>query len=173
MANKPKPKWRVEALSSGHDRANFSCGKPSLDDFIRRSASQYDKRNIARTFVAVVPPEVRVIGYYSLATGSVAFGHLPDVLAKGLPRHPIPVAHLGRLAVDESAQGQRLGEYLLLHALSRCSKHAKSIGIHAVEVYALDGEAREFYLKYGFTSLVDDPLHLYLSMKAIRKLDLP
>jgi GNAT superfamily N-acetyltransferase len=163
--------WQIESLSSIHDRQSFCCGKPSLDDFIRKLATQYDRRDMGRTYVAVTSSDPALIaGYYTLASGSVAFASLPDDIRRKLPRHPIPVAHLGRLAVDAKARGQRLGETLLMDALQRCHRLSKEIGIFGVEVFALDEEARHFYLKYDFTALVNDQRHLYLSMRKIRQL---
>lgn len=78
--------------------------------------------------------------------------------------------HLGRLAVDESAKRQRLGKALLADALKRAESIADQLGIYAVEVYALTGSAREFYLKFGFTELSDDRFHLYITIKKIRKI---
>jgi GNAT superfamily N-acetyltransferase len=113
-----------------------------------------------------------VLGYYSLSAGSFDLSVLPEEERRKLPRHPVPVAHLGRLAVDQSTQGQGLGAFLLLDALARCERLADEIGLHAVEVQAIDDGARKFYLKYGFEPLLDDVHHLYLPMKAIRKLAL-
>ena len=107
-----------------------------------------------------------------MATGAVQFAEVPEELRKRLPKYPVPVAHLGRLAVDATAQGQRLGELLLMDALARIVGAADSIGIHAVEVVAIDENAIRFYLKYGFTALLDDPHHLYISIKTLRKLGL-
>jgi len=61
---------------------------------------------------------------------------------------------------------------LLLDALRRIEHAASVIGIHAVEVIAIDESARRFYLKYGFTELSNDRLHLYVSLKTIRSLRL-
>ena len=85
-------------------------------------------------------------------------------------RHPVPVACLGRLAVNLAAQGKNLGKTLLLDALGRCAKMSADVALYAVEVQAIDEQARNFYLKYGFVPLADDPHHLYLSIKAIKKL---
>src|SRR5207249_1983008 len=112
--------WQIERLRPAHDRGSFSCGKPSLDEFIHRLATQYERRDIARTYVAVAPRQHLVLGYYTLSSGSVAFASIPDEVSKKIPRHPLPVALLGRLAVDQSVQGQRLGATLLLDALKRC-----------------------------------------------------
>lgn len=164
--------WVVEELSADHDRSAFSCGQPSLDDFIKQYASQNQKTGVSRTFVALKPGDKVVRGFYSLAAGAVAFANLPGEQRKRLPRYPVPVAHLGRLAVDQSAQGQGLGSFLLIDALRRIQIAADSIGIHAIEVVAIDDSAKRFYLKYGFVELHDDPHHLYISLKTVRKLGL-
>lgn len=160
--------WRIERFSRSHDRSAFSCGKPPLDDFIRRFVTQYEKRNLGRTFVAVREGESRIGGYYTLASSSVTFEHLPEESARTLPKHPVPVVLIARLAVDASMQGQKLGEKLLIDALSRCLDLAEQLGVHAVEVDAIDDQARSFYLKYGFVSLKDDPRHLFLPVATIR-----
>jgi GNAT superfamily N-acetyltransferase len=139
-----------------------------LNDFLRRFARQNDERGLGRSFVAVTPDDVRICGYYTLASGAVTFDTMPEKL----PRYPVPVAHLGRLAVDRTAQGRGLGAFLLVDALKRVLKTADQIGLYAVEVYALNAQAKAFYLKYGFQPLLDDPFHLYLSIKTLRKLGL-
>ncbi|HXG65015.1 MAG TPA: GNAT family N-acetyltransferase [Blastocatellia bacterium] len=158
----------IEPLSSKHDRNSFDCGEPSLNTYLRQYARQNDERGLGRTYVAVEPGETRVEGYYTLSTGAVTFEQVPEKL----PRYPIPVVHMGRLAVDLRAQGKGLGELLLIDALKRAAQAAEQLGIYAVEVRALNERARDFYLKYGFTPLLDDELHLYLPMKVIRKLKL-
>ena len=168
----PAEAWTIQELRSQHVRAEFSCGHDSLDAFIRNYASQNQKTGINQTFVALKPGDLIVQGYYSLAAGSVKLDNLTDEQRKGLPRYPIPVALLGRLAVDKRAQGQGLGEHLLLDAMRRLDQTAKEIGIHAIEVDAIDESARRFYLRYGFTELRDSPNHLYLPMKVVRKLKL-
>ena len=160
--------WQVERLDRGHSRTEFSCGKPPLDEFIQRLVSQYEKRKLGRTYVAVQPGENRVYGYYTLASGAVSFEKLPETASRKLPKHPVPVILLARLAVNQTAQGQRLGEALLIDALQRCLGLADKLGIHAVEVTALDQQARAFYEKYGFVPLLDSELHLYLSVETIK-----
>ncbi len=161
--------WIIEPFGKAHDRSTFSCGKESLDDFIRTRVSQYEKRRLGKTFVAVPGGEIRVIGYYTLAAGSVSFEHLPTEASHKLPKHPVPVILLARLAVDQSAQGKRLGEGLLLDALQRSLDLSDNLGTFAVEVDALDHSAVAFYVKYGFAPLLDNPRHLYLPMATIEK----
>ena len=164
--------WSIEELGSDHDRADFSCGHESLDTFLKEFASQNQKTGVSRTFVALTPGEKIVRGSYSLAAGSVQFQNLTEAQRKRLPKYPVPVAHLGRLAVDKRVQGQGLGAYLLVDAIARVDRADCDLGIHAIEVFAIDNAAKGFYLKYGFTKLADDPHHLFISMKTIRKLGL-
>jgi GNAT superfamily N-acetyltransferase len=159
--------WRIERLVGSHERGEFCCGKAPLDEFLRSLVSQYEKRNLGRTYVAVAEGERRVYGYYTLASSAVAFAQVPPKIARKLPRHPVPVALLARLAVDRAAQGQGLGVELLMDALRRCRELAAVLGIFAVEVLAIDDEARRFYEKYGFTPLLDDERHLYLTVKTL------
>ena len=160
--------WQIEALAKSHERSGFSCGNWPLDEFIRTLVTQYEKRNLGRSYVAVRPGESRVCGYYTLASGAVPLLHLPALAAKKLPKHPVPVILLARLAVDQNAQGQGLGEALLLDALDRCSSMADTLGLHAVEVAAIDQSAKRFYQKYGFVPLLDVDTHLFLSIGTIR-----
>jgi ribosomal protein S18 acetylase RimI-like enzyme len=167
MVEPPATAWRIERLSARHDRSAFDCGQPALDSFLRTLASQYEKKHMGRTYVAVLPGQPRVLGYYTVSAGAVAFSSVPASVSRKLPRHPVPVVHLGRLAVDRAARGQGLGETLLFDALRRSARTAEEMGVFAVEVYAIDDAARRFYLKYGFEPLADDPLHLYLSMRVV------
>jgi len=159
----------IEPFGKAHDRSAFACGKPSLDDFLHNRVSQYEKRRLGKTFVAVPEGEKRVVGFYTLAAGAVLFEHLPAEASRKLPQHPVPVILLARLAVDQSTQGQRLGEKMLLNALQRSLDLSENLGAHAVEVSALDDAAVAFYVKYGFAPLLDNPKRLYLPLATIAK----
>lgn len=161
--------WRIEPFAPEQDRANFTCGRAPLDDFLRHRVRQYEGRRLGKTFVAVPTGKKTIIGYYTIAAGSVELKNLPTKLTRKLPKHPIPVILLARLAVDQSAQGQRIGEGLLLDALQRSLDLSVRLGIYAVEVDALDQTAARCYQEYGFTPLLDDPLHLFLPLATIKE----
>ncbi len=158
--------YKVEPLTTQHDRQNFDCGEESLNLFLKRYARQNSKKGLGRTFVAVKENEPKIYGYYTLSSNS--FGY--EIVPENLPRYPIPVVHLGRLAIDKSAQGQRLGKGLLFHALERSVEIAEQLGVYAVEVYALNEQARKFYLNFGLTELKDDKFHLYIKVSEIKKI---
>lgn len=165
--------WVIQRLSREHERSGFDCGQPSLNEWLQLRAGQFERKDLARTFVAIRSHETAVRGYYALATHQVRYEALPAEQAKGLPNIDVPVVLIGRLAVDRSAQGQGLGSLLLLDALRRVQQISNQVGIRAVEVDALDEGARRFYLRFGFMSLRDDPQHLLLPLHFIRKLGLP
>ncbi len=128
---------------------------------------------MARVYVLVTAGEPTVKGDSALSSHTVIFEAHPQDQAKGLPRMDLPAVLIGRLAVDQSTQGQGMGEYLLIDALRRAEHLANKVGIQAVEVQAIHASARKFYEKYGFLALQDDPQHLFLPMHVIRKLKLP
>lgn len=164
--------WVIHRLDKGHDRSAFDCGQPMLNDWLKDRAGQFDRRDLSRTFVATRPGEKLVVGYYAISTHRVVYDALPASETKGLPRLDVPVVLIGRLAVDHTVQGQGLGALLLVDSLRRSLQISEQIGIRAVEVDALDEVAKNFYLKFGFRSLLDDPRHLFLPMHEIRKLKL-
>lgn len=162
---------RIEPLQPRHDRSAFDCGVASLNEYLKRYARQNAAKDLGVTYAAVAAPEATLIaGYYTLVGSAIARAVLPEA---GLPNYPIPSALLGRLVVDQTQQRQGLGRLLLLDALRRAQRMSETIGLFAVEVLALDAAARAFYLRYGFLPLQDDALHLYLSMKIIRQMNLP
>jgi GNAT superfamily N-acetyltransferase len=160
--------FTIERLSSAHDCGQFDCGETILNEYLQRFAGQHDRKGLGRTYVAVDPGEKMVKGYYTISSGAVSFEDVPE----NLPRYPVPVVLLARLAVDRSASGHGLDVMLLIHALKKADEVSEHLGVHAVAVDALNEAARAFYLKYGFTELLDDPLHLYLPMRKIRQLGL-
>lgn len=163
--------WAVELLGSQHERSEFDCGVDSLNGFLKQQAGQNAKKDFSKTFVVVLEAgSSHIVCYYTLAMGSLEFNQLPN--EKHLPQYPIPMAHLGRLAVDLQYRGRHIGEYLLFHALLRIQAVSEEIGVFAVEVKALNDSAGRFYRKYGFVPLSDDPFHLYITLKSIRKLGL-
>lgn len=162
--------WLIELPGKRHKRGAFDCGEERLNVFLRTHAGQNARRDISRTYVAVHSETGALAGYYTLSSGSVVCENLPDEMAGRLPKYPVPVAHLGRLAVDVHFQGKGLGGILLVDALKRALGTANQIGVFAVTVHALNARAKRFYETHGFLSLLDDERHMFLPMATIRKL---
>jgi GNAT superfamily N-acetyltransferase len=155
----------VEPLSRTHDRASFSCGTPALDLYLQRQARQDVDRGLAAVFV-LTEDSKRIASFYTLSALSVLPQDLPDSLSAKLPRLPLPVTLLGRMAVDETYKGQGIGTLALVHALKRAWRNASEVASWAVIVDAKQG-ARDFYVKYGFHPFPLQPDRLFLSMKEI------
>jgi len=160
--------WRVELLHREHDRAAFDCGESELNSYLQKFANQHARHRLSRTYVMVATELPNQIwGFYTLSTGSITHGSLPPEWRKKLPTYPIPVARIGRLAVDKMRQGTGLGELLLKDALWRCANLSKEIGLFSILVDAKHEKAKAFYLKYGFRALIDQPLSLYLPISSL------
>lgn len=143
-----------ELLNTTHFVDDFDCGETSLNLWLKRHALKNQNHQASRTFVVCI--ENRVVGYYALAAGAVAHQFVKSSLKRNMP-DPIPVIVLGRLAVDISQQGKKLGASLLRDAVLKAQNVATQIGVKALLVHALNDEAKAFYLQYGFiTSPIDD-----------------
>jgi GNAT superfamily N-acetyltransferase len=153
----------IEPLDARHDRRAFSCGEAELDDWFAHRSGQDVRRNIARVFVAI-DSELGVVGFYSLSSFSLALGEFPDALARKLPRYDaVPAALIGRLARDEKARGQRLGDFLVADAVRRILGANRSVAVFAIVVDAKNTKAAEFYKQFGFQSFPLHPERLFLT----------
>ena len=154
-----------EPLSEGHDVSAFSCGKPSLDHWLKTRALSNQRKGF--TAVMVVHDAGRVVGYYGLAPTGVIPASLPRAIRTGQPPDPVPCLLLGQLATDLAWAGQGVGLGLVKHALQRCVAAADLIGGRALIVNAVDPEAAAFWVRRGFVSTRDDPLTLARSIADI------
>jgi len=162
----------VEFLAPHHDRASFDCGKEPLNRYLREVARQNADRYLGVTQVVVPEPGAAVVmGYFTLVTRAVESETLPE---KKLPRGPVGVILLGRLAVDVHYQGQGLGKRILLRAMAETEAAARRVGIYALMLDAMDEAARSWYpgLDFGFRAVCDDPYRLYVPVSFLRGLDL-
>ena len=144
----------------------FDCGQPALNQLLHRFALVNQKSNRAQTYVCCHSGVV--VGFYSLAVGSVEPATAAPSVVKGIPQHPVPVMILARLAVDTEHQGVGLGKALLKDALKRTAQAADIAGIRALLVHAKDDTARQWYLNWEFEPSPSDPFHLLLLMKDIK-----
>lgn len=169
MAPKIRPaEFRIEPLAAAHDRAAFCCGVPELDAYLQRQAAQDLRRSLAAVFVLTSDGK-SIAGFYTLSAHSILAVDLPHDLEKKLPRFPLPVTLLGRMAVAQTLQGQGWGEFLLLHALERALTGSLQVASWAVVVDAKAG-ALSFYLKHDFIPFEMQPNRLFLPMKTIEKM---
>ncbi|WP_020157688.1 GNAT family N-acetyltransferase [Methylobacter marinus] len=149
-------------LSTEHQLDDFACGVDSLDDWLKRRAYPNQISGASRTYV--VAEGKRIVGYYCLASGALALNHAPASLRRNMP-DPVPIAVLGRLAVDQSWQGRGVGVALLQDAVLRTIQASDILGIRGLLVHVLSVEAKAFYEHHGFVASPAQPMTLILSLK--------
>jgi GNAT superfamily N-acetyltransferase len=156
----------IGKLELAHDASRFDCGNDALNRFIKLHALAGQRAGVSQTYVALSGQSI--IGYHTLAVGSVVHEDAPERLKKGTPRHPVPVVILARLAVDNDWHGRGLGAGLVLDAMRRVLQAADIAGVRAMLVHAKDDVARAFYEHLGFEPFPGTPLTLYRLLKDIR-----
>ncbi|HKE55448.1 MAG TPA: GNAT family N-acetyltransferase [Pyrinomonadaceae bacterium] len=166
MSSADEPISAPEKLDPEHDLSQFHCGEATLDDWLRKRALQNEESGASRTYVACQGK--RVVAYYALAAGAVAHAQAPGRVRRNMP-DPVPVMVIGRLAVDETVQGQALGPALLRDAVLRTVQAAEIAGIRAILVHAISERAKRFYEKWGFIASPIDTMTLMITVAEARK----
>ena len=138
----------IVPLTAAHNRAGFHCNVKALDQYIQKQAGQDVRRRISRVFVAVLPdnPE-EMIGYYTLSSLSIGLEDLPQKLTGKLPKHPVPAALIGRLAVSHNAQACGIGKMMLVDAIKRTLSVSDQIAIYAMAVDAINDNAPSAFIR--------------------------
>lgn len=161
----------TQKLNKSHVKKDFECGHQSLDNYIKTQAKQDERKDLSACFV-LPNAKNKIIGYYTLSSGSIDKSTLPDDLAKRLPYPELPTILLGRLAVDLKYRNNGFGAFLLLDALNKCFETTSTIGALAVIVDPIDANAEKFYEKYGF-QLLPGSRRMFITMKTIEMLITP
>lgn len=155
-------------LEKTDDTSDFSCGVDSLDNWFQKFAWQNQQANNAVVYVSTLNDEV--VGYFAIASGSVAHGETDRYFERGRP-DPVPVIILARLAVAEKAQGRCVGRSLFKDALGRALSTSELVGAAAMVIHAADDKAKDFYLRYAdFQEFPGEPLHLLLPTKTLKRI---
>jgi len=165
----PLPSLSIEALQEHHDRTSFGSGVIELDRYLYSQAGQDAKRRVAAPFVLL--NKKTIISYYTLSAYGIRLADLPAEAIKRMPKYPVlPATLLGRLAVSQDRQGQKLGQFMLIDALRRSLENTHEIGSIGVVVNAYNESAERFYLHHEFTPLPGQTRKLFLAMATIKKL---
>jgi len=158
---------RPEPLSDLHELDDFFCGVGSLDDWLKRRARANQASGASRTYV--LADDRKVVAYYALASGAIAVASSVGRFRRNMP-DPIPVAVLGRLAIDRSQQGRGLGRALFRDCALRVAHAADTIGIRGIVVHAISDQVTAFYQAIGFDPSPADPMTLMVTLADIRHL---
>jgi GNAT superfamily N-acetyltransferase len=158
--------FRIEPLGD-EDRADFSCGMPALDHYLKKVGTQDIRRGLAKCFVAMDKESDAIAGFYTLSASSVEAEDYPE--KKNVGRyHRIPAALLGRLAIHKAYQGQGLGKALLYDAMQKIIDNP--IAAAMIVVDAKDERAAAFYQRQGFLSFGPGRSKFYLPLKDAARL---
>lgn len=166
--------FRIRRLEPSDDRRRFASGNPDLDRFFQRFAGQNQFRHhLGVTYIAVA--EDRILGFVTVAPSEIEIDALTEERRRQLPRYPLPVLRVARLAVAEHVQGCGIGKALLRFALDLARRTAEEVGCIGVVVDAKP-DAQAFYRHYGFEpfgvlegALLDrpEPTPMFLPVSAI------
>lgn len=154
-------------IAPEHDVSQFTCQHADLTEWLQKRALNNGKQMASQT--RVVCDDLRVVGYYALAAGSLAHDIAAKQLTRNMPK-PIPAVVLGRLAVDSNYQGQGIGAGLLRDAIFRALAAANNIGARALLCHAIDDVARSFYLRHGFLQSPVEDLTVMLDLGKVQSL---
>ena len=159
---------RPVPISKEHKAGQFDCGVGPLNEYLQQYALLNHQNRSSRTYVAMRVD--RIVGYYTLANGSVSRDEVPPRVAHGLGRYPVPITLVARLAVDIPEKGKGLGRGLLKDAVLRAYQASDLVGSRAIVTHAKDETAKAFYERFQFSPSPLNEFHLYLLMKDVRRL---
>lgn len=154
-----------EPITADHALADFECGEPSLNEWLKKRALKNQGGGASRCFV--VCNGKTVIGYYCLSAGAISHEAAPKAMRRNMP-NPLPVLLLGRLAIDRHHHNQGIGQALLRDAMLRSVSIASNAGVFALLVHALKEQAKQFYLSRGFVASPLQPMTLMMTTETVR-----
>ena len=158
---------RPQELTRKHRTADFACGKPALDEWLRRHALKSHDKGDTRVLV-VCDASLRVLAYVAVCAASVKRKAAPGKVRRNAP-NPIPMGLIARLAVTGEAKGRRIGPSLLREAILRIVNAGEHIGIRGILVHAMDEDAANFCRHMGFHPSPIDEMTLMVTIEEIRR----
>jgi ribosomal protein S18 acetylase RimI-like enzyme len=162
---------KIELLAKDHNRDAFDCGSEPLNLFLKQTARQHAERGISRTFVLVeegASAPKPILGFFSLNLCQIKSEFLPVSEARKLPRDVAGV-RLGRLAVARDYQRQGIGKTLAVAALQKFVEIFDTAGGIGLFVDAKDQAVKRYYEGFGFVSLPESELEMFLPVKTIQE----
>jgi ribosomal protein S18 acetylase RimI-like enzyme len=160
---------KIETLNKNHDRTEFDCGNDELNKYLQRIARQHLDKGMSRTFVLIdYNNPSKILGYYTLAACEINVEKMPRKFSKKYPSR-VPAAKLARLAVSRNKQRQGFGRHMMVNAIERIILVSKNLGIIGFFVDAKNTKAKGYYEQFGFISLPDNPLELFLPIATLQR----
>ncbi len=149
---------------------SFDCGEDQLNYYLTDLALLFQRRRFGVTIIMFDKNDSKkkVMGFYTLCPASVQLDSLPEKFLKGPKPNPIPAFRICRLAIDKHFQGKGLGQLIFIHALQKCLDQSSQIGGSIIIIDAKHEKAKSFYERFGFISLLNNPLILVQTIKYIQ-----
>lgn len=176
----PLPQEFVPLNRGAFDTRACDCGKADMNTFLVRHAAKHMSQGLSSSWVlpADFPKDDQktpIAAFYTLAPSTIAKQEVPPQAGLGsMPRYPIPVVLLARLAVSVDLQGQGYGEKVLVSALRHVAKlteQPEHLPAVALVLDVLDEEAKGFYDKFEmFYEMCDNPMKLFSPISVLRKI---
>jgi len=159
--------FKIELLDKTHYRKQFDCGNTALNSFLQKTARQHITKGMSRTFILIDDKSPRnIIGFYTLSVCEVESDYLPIVLSKKYPNQ-VPAVKLARLAINKNHQNLGYGNYLISSAVEKVILISENVGIIGLFVDAKDKNSKKYYEQFGFISIEENPLLLFLPVKTL------
>ncbi len=166
-----KKPYTIVALNQQHKRKLFDCGQNDLNRYLQQTAKQHQQKYISKTYVIVATEQPQtVLGFYTMTLSEIAFDKFNQTDNKKLPKAPLPVARLSRLAINKEQQGKGVGRLLLVDAIFKTVRLLDSFAVVALVLDAKDKKVAGYYQKFGFIESQDQPLMLYLPVKSLKEM---
>ncbi len=127
----PPGELATEPLTAADIESDFECGVAPLDAYFRKHALPNHERGVGRAYVLHAPAGSDmpvILGFYTLSMAQLEREALPDAHRRRLPAYPLPVALIGRFAVDKRIQRGGFGTLLLSDALQRVAQVSDLVG---------------------------------------------
>jgi predicted N-acetyltransferase YhbS len=154
---------KPEPIRPSHDLSRFDCADEAMNEWLRERALDNEAKGVTRTFVLCEDGGNSVVGFFGLTVGTMLRSTLRGKHRHGMPTE-IPLALLGRLAVDRAHQGRGLAKALVREAIHTAILAARHAGIAVIAVQAKDDGVAGFYGSLGFTRAQHDPLMFFLRL---------
>mgnify|MGYP001954917750 CR=1 FL=1 len=158
----------IKPLDPSLDRAAFSCGVRTIDNWFRNNARKHHEAYKVRTNVGLY--EGRIVGFYSLAAAGSAAEAISEEARQMFERVKVaPCIYLSMIGVDKQFQGKGIGKTLMVDAMRTTLRVAEMVGVYALILDALDKEVAKRYERWGFEYFIEGALRMYIPLSQIRE----
>ncbi len=130
------PSLSFRKLEPGDDLSTFDCGHKDTNDFLKDDALEYQKSNLAVTYV-LIERNNRVVGFVSLAMGAIRTKDAPAIIIPDVSIHQYPGLKVAQLGVTLLRQKRGLGKYLILASVKMADELKERVGCRLVHLDAI------------------------------------